>query len=49
MALTESSIYVYRKTAPSEEKWTWAQTMWFILLTCGGFWAGVIALVFWLV
>lgn len=45
MALTESSLYHYRKAAPSQEKWTWAQTVWFILLTCGAFWAAVVALV----
>jgi hypothetical protein len=45
MALTESSLHDYRKAAPSNEKWSWAQTVLFILLTCGGFWAAVIALV----
>ncbi len=45
MTITESGLYHYRKTEPAQAKWSWAQTMIFILITCGVFWAAVIGLV----
>jgi hypothetical protein len=44
MALTETTLHHYREERPAQAKWSWAQAVWFITLSCGLFWAGVIAL-----
>jgi hypothetical protein len=48
MALIASTRFSYRDAHQHEvqtrEKWTWAQSLWFILLSGALFWAGVIAL-----
>jgi hypothetical protein len=44
MQLTESTPQYYQETRSAPEKWSWARSVWFILLGSGLFWGVVICL-----